>query len=166
MNTANFPWACRPFVARWLAALALTAWAVHLLVRPMPVLSPRAASAAASLPAPASGAAAVQRSDLRLVDRGGKRPPGTDGPGRWAEEARPRVGVSPQLEREILWLRDAYRDSVEGHEPLERPHAVFTAGWAFNMMVDAAYQDALDLGLRTDPHLARLQVLQVLEESR
>lgn len=166
MHTVNFPWGCRPFVARWLAALALTAWAVHLLQRPMPVLSTQAASASASLPASASGSAAVQRSDPRLVDRGGKRPPGTDGPGRLTEEARPRVSVSPQLEREILWLRDAYRDSVEGHEPLERAHAVFTAGWAFNMMLDAAYQDALDLGLRTDPRLARLQVLQVLEESR
>lgn len=149
-----------------MAALALTAWALHLLQRPMPVLPMRAATASASASASASGAATAGRSASRLVDRGGTRPVGTDDPGTLAEEARPRVAVSPQLEQEILWVRDAYRDSVEGHEPLERAHAVFTAGWAFNMMVDAAYQDALDLGRRTDPHLARLQVLQVLEESR
>ena len=71
--------------------------------------------------------------------------------------------VSPRLRAEIGFLRAALHESLEGQPPMEPVHARFMAGWVFNMMLDAAYQDALELGRVIDPRVAKTQVLEVLD---
>lgn len=74
--------------------------------------------------------------------------------------------VSPRLQAEIVFLRTALAESLEGQRPLRADHAGYLATWVMNLMLDAAYQDALDLGRGIDPDRARAQVFQVLEGQR
>jgi hypothetical protein len=67
------------------------------------------------------------------------------------------------LRTDILDLRRALRETLAGEKPLEFEDARFIASWMFNLMLDAAYQDALDLGRDLDPSIALAQVLKTLE---
>ena len=73
------------------------------------------------------------------------------------------VPLSPRLRTDILDLRRAFRETLAGEKPLEFEDARFIASWMFNLMLDAAYQDALDLGRDLDPSIALAQVLKTLE---
>ncbi len=75
----------------------------------------------------------------------------------------PSVPVSPRLQGEIGSLKLALKESLEGQQPLQEDHARYLASWVLNLMLDAAYQDAVDLGHDLDAEHAKAQVLQVLE---
>jgi len=141
-----------PSRLRWLVAIVATVWAVCLLPGP-----PASKPASATAPTPSHGASdgttptILPSASLPIAQPS-------------APASSPRVGVSPQLHREITWIRDALRGCLEDQPPLRLSHARLLGGWAFNLMLDAAYQDALDTGHETDPQLARKQVVQVLEE--
>ena len=75
------------------------------------------------------------------------------------------VEVSPRLRADVECLHRALRESLEGQPPMDAAHAGLIASWVFNMMLDAAYQDAGELGREIDPGLATRQVLKVLDES-
>jgi len=75
----------------------------------------------------------------------------------------PSVPVSPRLQGEIRSLKLALEESLEGQQPLQEDHARYLASWVLNLMLDAAYQDAVDLGRDLDADHAKAQVLQVLE---
>lgn len=74
------------------------------------------------------------------------------------------VEVSPRLRTEIECLHRALHEGLEGQAPLDAAHAGLVSSWVFNMMLDAAYQDAWELGREIDPGLATRQVLKVLGE--
>lgn len=76
------------------------------------------------------------------------------------------VEVSPRLDADIRFLKAALEEGLEGQPPMARHHACLVANWVFNLMLDAAYQDAVDLGREPDPERALRQVLQVLEVRR
>lgn len=78
----------------------------------------------------------------------------------------PPPDVSPQLRSEVTTLLSALVGSLEGQDPLQPRHAQFLAGWVFNLMLDAAHQNAVDLGTEPNPSQAIAQVLQILDSSR
>ena len=78
----------------------------------------------------------------------------------------PPPDVSPQLRSEVTALQFALAESLKGQAPLQPRHAQFLAGWVFNLMLDAAHQNAVDLGTEPNPSQAIAQVLQILEASR
>lgn len=79
--------------------------------------------------------------------------------------SRPTLHVSPQLGFEVTALRMALAESLNGQAPLQPRHAQYLAGWVFNLMLDAAHQNAVDLGTEPNPSQAIAEVLQILEVS-
>jgi|GEM_PF-5466204 len=144
-------------VLRWILAMICFAWGLRMLV------------IAPEVPAD-NGTGPVQTSPHS--DRvGGQTPIGNQDspnpPQAAPDPARvgrsPTVPVSPRLQGEIRSLKFALEESLEGQQPLQEDHARYLASWVLNLMLDAAYQDALDLGRDLDADLAKAQVLQVLE---
>ena len=74
------------------------------------------------------------------------------------------VEVSSRLRTEMECLHRALHESLEGEPPLNVAHVRLVSSWVFNMMWDAAHQDAWELGREIDPGLATRQVLKVLGE--
>lgn len=143
---------------RWAMSILLAAWAIRELRRPVP----RAVVHSSGLPMAATAVSPALSSRPIQPEPGSVPGPAPRGS---TSHANDRVDVSPRLQGEILALRHALRDSLSGQEPLEAAHALLTANWVINMMLDAAYQDALELGREANPGLARTQVMQVLEEN-
>lgn len=144
---------------RWMLAVVCTLWSL------------RAFWAGPQLPAdePGSAPPAMRRDpgDGPVLDAGPRLVgAGAVGPGRGAASDPVQQEVSPRLQAEIVFLRTALAESLEGQRPLRADHAGYLATWVMNLMLDAAYQDALDLGRGIDPDRARAQVFQVLEGQR
>ncbi len=143
-------------VLRWILAMICFAWGLRLLV-----IAPEV---------PADGAGPVQTSPHSdqvggLTSIGNQYSPNAPqaAPDPASVGKSPTVPVSPRLQGEIRSLKVALEESLEGQQPLREDHARYLASWVLNLMMDAAYQDALDLGRELDAEHAKAQVLQVLE---
>jgi hypothetical protein len=143
-------------VLRWILAMICFTWGFRMLV-----IAPEV---------PPDGTRPVQTSPLSDPVTGQtpignqesvKVPLATSDPKAIGES--PSVTVSPRLQGEIRSLKLALEESLEGQQPLQEDHARYLASWVLNLMLDAAYQDAVDLGRDLDAEHAKAQVLQVLE---
>jgi len=143
-------------VLRWILAMICFSWALRMLVIAPPVPADRTTPVQIS---------AVSDPFVEQAPTGNQDSPNPPRAAPDAETVRevPSVPVSPRLQGEIQSLKLALKESLEGQQPLQEDHARYLASWVLNLMVDAAYQDAVDLGRDLDADHAKAQVLQVLE---
>lgn len=74
--------------------------------------------------------------------------------------------VSPALRSQVASIRDRFAEALAANPAPGTNHVGMVASWCVNLMVDAAYQDAIAAGLEPDAKRARAQVLEALRRTR
>ncbi len=143
-------------VLRWSLAMICLTWGLRMLVVAPRVPGDRTTTVQVS---PVSDPVVEQ---TRIGNQDSPNPPRAAPDPKTVREV-PTVPLSPRLQGEIRSLRLALEEGLEGQQPLQEDHARYLASWVLNLMLDAAYQDAVDLGRDLDADHAKSQVLQVLE---
>jgi hypothetical protein len=143
-------------VLRWILAMICFTWGLRMLV-----IAPEGPSDGTG-PVQISAASDPFVEQTPIGNQDSPNPPQA-APDPVRVGGSPTVPVSPRLQGEIRFLKLALEESLEGQQPLQEDHARYLASWILNLMLDAAYQDAVDLGRDLDAEHAKAQVLQVLE---
>lgn len=143
-------------VLRWILTMICLTWGLRMLV-----VAPRVPGDRAT-PVQISAVSEPVVEQAPIGDQDSPNPPQAAPDPKTVREV-PSVPVSPRLAGEIRTLKLALEESLEGQQPLQEDHARYLASWVLNLMLDAAYQDAVDLGRALDADHAKAQVLQVLE---